>query len=170
MKCRDGKEYHALSVRNCLAAIWCYLNENLALEELVDILNLKVFYDLSTIVNEKLKILSLAGLGEHNGANGLMITEVEQILVHPIMQHNSPEELLRHVVFYNAILLALRGGEHQDLKISNFVKRFDGGLDVKLYRSKTNQRGLNDHDGQAEMISYLTISILLMIMSFFFTK
>ncbi|CAG8707891.1 13643_t:CDS:2, partial [Cetraspora pellucida] len=95
IKRRDGKDYHASSIRNCMAAIWRHLNEHSALEKPVDILNPKVFYDLNTIMNGKLKMLSLAGLGERNGADGLLITEVEQILAHPTMQRNYSEGLLR---------------------------------------------------------------------------
>ncbi|CAG8796428.1 12628_t:CDS:2, partial [Cetraspora pellucida] len=64
----------------------------------------------------------------------------------------------------------LRGGEHQDLKIDNFVKRVDGGIDVKLFRSKTNQRGLNDRDGQAEMISLPNNKQIIDDYEFYFTK
>ncbi|CAG8834680.1 5781_t:CDS:2, partial [Cetraspora pellucida] len=41
IKRRNGKDYHASSIRNCMAAIWRHLNEHSALEKPVDILNLK---------------------------------------------------------------------------------------------------------------------------------
>ena len=53
---------------------------------------------------------------------------------------------------YNAIILGLRGGKHSLIKANNFKKRKDGGFDVYIYRSKTNQWGLNDH-GKAEILT-----------------
>ncbi len=40
---------------------------------------------------------------------------------------------------YNAIILGLRGGKHSLIKANNFKKHKDGGFDVHIYRSKTNQ-------------------------------
>ena len=88
----------------------------------VEILNPKVYFDLNATVNGKLKNLTAKGLGERAGSDGLTLQEVEQILSHHTMQCNNPEGLLRRIFFYNSILLALRGGEHHDLRIDNFVK------------------------------------------------
>ncbi|CAG8780082.1 2085_t:CDS:1, partial [Cetraspora pellucida] len=136
----------------------------------VNILNSKVFYELNTVINRKIKTLSYAGLGECNGADDLTINEVEQILEHPTMQCTSSEGLLHCISFYNSILLALYNGEHQDLLISNFVKRFNGGINVKLYRSKTNQRGLNNSDTQAETISLPSIKSIIADYKCYFIK
>ncbi len=46
--------------------------------------------------------------------------------------------------FHNAIILGLRGGEHSSIMTDDFKKCKDGGFDVYIYRSKTNQRELNN--------------------------
>ncbi|CAG8750873.1 13153_t:CDS:2, partial [Cetraspora pellucida] len=75
MKRRDGGEYHASSVRSCLAAIWRYLNQHSVMEKPVDILNPKVYFDLNQVINRKLKNLSAKGFGEKTGADGLTMNE-----------------------------------------------------------------------------------------------
>ncbi|CAG8504121.1 3245_t:CDS:1, partial [Cetraspora pellucida] len=85
IKCRDGKEYHASLIKNCMAAIWCHLNKKLGLVKSVNILNPKIFYKFNTVINGKIKTLSYAGLGKCNSADSLIINEVEQILEHPMI-------------------------------------------------------------------------------------
>lgn len=67
------------------------------------------------------------------------------------MDGSTPERLLRRVFFHNATILGLRDGEHSFITADDFKKRKDGGFDVYIYRSKTNQRGLNNH-GQADIL------------------
>ncbi|RIB15501.1 hypothetical protein C2G38_2192216 [Gigaspora rosea] len=126
-----GGDYYASSVRSCMAAIWRHLNMNSVMEKPVDILNPKVYFELNEVINRKLKNLTAKGLGEHVGADGLMLKEVKQILDYPTMQHDIPEGL------------------------------FDSGLDVKLFRSKTNQRDLNNPDTQAEELRYSDSVVIL---------
>ncbi|CAG8681223.1 18212_t:CDS:2 [Cetraspora pellucida] len=126
---KDGDEYHASSIWNCMAAIWRHLNQHSVMPKPVEILNPKVYFDLNTIINGKLKNLSAKGLGE-----------------------------------------PLRGGEHLDLRIDNFVKRFDGEIDIKLYRLKMNQQGLGNYDGQAEVISLPNIKSIIDDYEFYFVK
>ncbi|KAF0495077.1 zinc finger mym-type protein 2-like [Gigaspora margarita] len=59
--------------------------------------------------------------------------------------------LLNRVFFYNAIFLALYGGEHYTIMVNHFKKRKNGSFDVFIYKSKTNQRGLNNF-GSADKI------------------
>ncbi|CAG8596643.1 3558_t:CDS:2 [Funneliformis mosseae] len=51
---------------------------------------------------------------------------------------------LKRIFFYNAIFLGLRGGEHYKLKFSHFHKKYDGGYDVNITRSKIKQGGIED--------------------------
>ncbi|RIB09671.1 hypothetical protein C2G38_2208146 [Gigaspora rosea] len=60
--------------------------------------------------------------------------------------------------------------EHQGLRIDNFVKRINGGFGVKLYRLKTNQRGIGDYNGQAEVISLPNIKSIIDNYEFYFVK
>ena len=46
--------------------------------------------------------------------------------------------------------MGLRGGEHHLLNAFSFKKRNDGGYDVIIYRSKTNQRGFISNKGKAD--------------------
>ncbi|CAG8616263.1 13962_t:CDS:2, partial [Cetraspora pellucida] len=142
MKRKDSGEYHASSV----------------------------YFDLNQVINEKVKDLSAQGLGKRVGADGLTLSEVEQILDHPMMQRNMPEGLLRRIFFYNATLLALCGGEHYTLQINSFIKRFDDDIDVKLFKSKTNQRGFENYNAQAEAISLPNIKSIVNDYEFYFVK
>ncbi|CAJ0647789.1 9135_t:CDS:2 [Entrophospora sp. SA101] len=47
----------------------------------------------------------------------------------------------------------LRGGEHQTLKINNFLKRCDGRIDIQLFKSKTNRRSLDNPEAQAKTLA-----------------
>ncbi|CAJ0758231.1 4385_t:CDS:2, partial [Entrophospora sp. SA101] len=85
-------------------------------------------------------------------SDGIALQEVRMILSHPSFQKTTPEGFLRHIFFYNSILLALRGGEHQTLKINNFLKRCDGRIDIQLFKSKTNRRSLDNPEAQAKNI------------------
>ncbi|RIB21855.1 hypothetical protein C2G38_2175501 [Gigaspora rosea] len=153
MKKTDGTSYHTLSFRNCAAALWRHLNEKPMLPKQIDLLNPKAFYLFNETLNGKLKTLALKELGEHNGADSLTLQKVKAILSHPSLQKSTPEGLLKRIFFYNSIFLALRGGEHQTLQINNFIKRHDGGIDAQLFNSKTNQHGLDNPKGQAELIN-----------------
>nr|CAG8479634.1 10354_t:CDS:2 [Entrophospora candida] len=99
-------------------------------------------------------------------SDGLTLQEVRMIL----SQKTTPEGFSRHIFFYNSILLALRGGEHRTLKINNFLKRCDGGIDIQLFKSKTNQRGLDNPEAQAEVISLPNIKDIINDYEFYFTK
>ncbi|CAG8824356.1 30532_t:CDS:1, partial [Racocetra persica] len=64
----------------------------------------------------------------------------------------------------------LYGRKHQDLKVNNFVKRYDGGINIKLFRSKINQRGLSNNNAQAETISLPNIKEIIDDYELYFTK
>nr|CAG8575819.1 7771_t:CDS:2 [Entrophospora candida] len=145
MKKIDRTPYHASSIQNS-------------------------FYLFNETLNGKLKTLTSKGLDEHNEADGLTLQEVRMILSHPSFQKTTPEGFSRHIFVYNSILLALRGGEHRTLKINNFLKRCDGGIDIQLFKSKTNQRGLDNPEAQAEVISLPNIKDIINDYEFYFTK
>ena len=56
------------------------------------------------------------------------------------------------MLFYNALLLGIRGKEHFAFLLEDFKKRDDGGFTVYIYRSKTNQRGAFGNRGKADKI------------------
>ncbi|PKK69002.1 hypothetical protein RhiirC2_749158, partial [Rhizophagus irregularis] len=89
-----------------------------------------------------IKLLTDQGLGEIHGADAFTQDEIRKIINHTTMQPDSPKGLIRRIFWHNAFELALRGGEHYNLKIQQFKKRKDGGIDVTFYRSKCNQRSL----------------------------
>lgn len=151
MKQKNGEEYATSSVKASIAAFYRHLNKNSVIKH-VNIYDTNIFITLSETASGKIKYLSDLGYGETKGSDGLNFSEIRQILSHKFMDGSTPERLLRWVFFHNAIILGLRGGEHSLIKANNFKKRNDGGFDVYIYRSKTNQRGLNDH-GKAEILT-----------------
>ena len=74
------------------------------------------------------------------------------IFKHPQLDKSTPEGLLYHVFFRNAIFLLLRGGEHYKLLASNFKKKNDDGFIVCLYELKANQRNINWSEVQADIL------------------
>ncbi|CAB5186642.1 unnamed protein product [Rhizophagus irregularis] len=66
--------------------------------------------------------------------------------------------------------LALRGGEHYNLKIQQFKKRKDGGIDVTFYRSKCNQRFLSESNSKAEVISIPADNAVIQDYELYFSK
>ncbi|GET03096.1 hypothetical protein GLOIN_2v1768727 [Rhizophagus clarus] len=104
-----------------------------------DINNKNVYPDLYNAITGKIKILTKSGFGESRGADAFTESEIQLIVNHPAMQTDSSKGLLHCIFWHNAFELALRGGEHYDLKIQHFVKRKDGGIDVIFYQSKCNQ-------------------------------
>ena len=77
------------------------------------------------------------------------------------MDGSTPRRLLFRIFFYNAIILGLRGGEHSCLMTEDFKKRTDGGFDVWIFRSKTNQRANTNHRGKGEKLIIPNNSILI---------
>ncbi|CAG8759485.1 15263_t:CDS:2, partial [Racocetra fulgida] len=118
------------SVSSLLAAIWA----------------IKRFYNSN---------LSEKGYSETNGSDSLSIEEIQQILQHEATSKDTPDGLLNRVFFYNAIFIALQSDEHYTLMANHFQKRKNGGFDVFIYKSKTNQHGLKNL-GSADKISIST--------------
>lgn len=86
------------------------------------------------------------------------------------MQPDSPKGLIRRIFWHNAFELALRGGEHYNLKIQQFKKRKDGGIDVTFYRSKCNQRSLSESNSKAEVISIPADNAVIQDYELYFSK
>jgi len=86
------------------------------------------------------------------------------------MQPDTPKGLLRRVFWHNAFELALRGGEHYDLKIQHFVKRKDGGIDVIFYQPKCNQIRLSNSNPKSEVISIPPNENVIKDYELYFTK
>jgi len=88
-------------------------------------------------------------------SDALTVDEIIQILNHQKMDSSTPR-----IFFYNAVLLGLCGGEHSSLMIDDFKKRPDGGFDVWIFRSKTNQRVNTNHREKGEKLILPDNSIL----------
>ncbi|GES80012.1 hypothetical protein GLOIN_2v1470960 [Rhizophagus clarus] len=134
MKKSNGKEYSVNSVRAAVAAINRHLQRY------------------SKVENGKVKFLTDLGHGEVKGADTFTDEEIQQILPHICMDGSTPARLLKRLFFFNACILGLCGSEHYLLNASSFKKRKDGGYDVIIYRSKTNQRGFISNKGKADYL------------------
>ncbi|GET55041.1 activating transcription factor 7-interacting protein 1 isoform X1 [Rhizophagus irregularis DAOM 181602=DAOM 197198] len=117
-----------------------------------------------------IKLLTDQGLGEIHGADAFTQDEIRKIINHPTMQPDSPKGLIRRIFWHNAFELALRGGEHYNLKIQQFKKRKDGGIDVTFYRSKCNQRSLSESNSKAEVISIPADNAVIQDYELYFSK
>ncbi|CAG8518840.1 7282_t:CDS:2 [Funneliformis mosseae] len=104
------------------------------------------------VINGKFKQLVKQGLGERRAAFFLSESKVAIIFKHSQLDKSTPEGLLYHVFFRNAIFLLLRGDEHYKLLASNFKKKNDSGFTVCLYESKANQRNINRSETQANIL------------------
>jgi hypothetical protein len=149
MKKNNGEEYSVNSVRAAVAAINRHLQRHSKVEK-VDLYDLSTFRSFIEVTSGKIKFLTDLGHGEVKGADAFTDGEIQQILSHICMDGSTPARLLRRLFFFNVCLLGLRGGEHHLLNASSFKKRDDGGYDVVIYRSKTNQRGFISNKGKAD--------------------
>lgn len=172
MRKKDGSEYHVSSVNSCMFAINRHLNNKSVLSKPINIMDKDQYYKLWQILNGKVKSLVSQGHGERNGADGFTEDDLLQILDHPAMSGNDPASLLYRIFFVNAIFLGLRGGEHFNLQLQNFIRRKDkyGGFDVIIYKSKTNQRGANNIESQGDKLYIPEIPSIIEMYENYFTK
>ncbi|CAG8779205.1 2260_t:CDS:2, partial [Racocetra fulgida] len=151
----DGSSYSVSSLLAAIQAINRFYNSSTSKIKPVNLCDWQAFPNLWEILDGKIKDLSEKGYSETNGSDLLSIEEIQQILQHEATLKDTLNGLLNWVFFYNAIFLALRGGEHYTLMANHFQKRKDGGFNVFIYKSKTNQRGLKNLDS-ADKISIPT--------------
>ncbi|GES85691.1 zinc finger MYM-type protein 2-like [Rhizophagus clarus] len=172
MRKKDGSEYHVSSVNSCMFAINRHLNNKSVLSKPINIMDKDQYYKLWQILNGKVKSLVSQGRGERNGADGFTEDDLLQIFDHPAMSGNDPASLLYRIFFFNAIFLGLRGGEHFNLQLQNFIRRKDkyGGFDVIIYKSKTNQRGANNIESQGDKLYIPEIPSIIETYENYFTK
>ncbi|PKC06774.1 kinase-like protein [Rhizophagus irregularis] len=140
-KQQNGAEYSVQSIKSARFAIARHINTYSKIRP-QEITNKNIYSELYNAITGKIKLLTDQGLGEIHGADAFTQDEIRKIINHPTMQPDSPKGLIRRIFWHNAFELALRGGEHYNLKIQQFKKRKDGGIDVTFYRSKCNQRSL----------------------------
>ncbi|CAB5363763.1 unnamed protein product [Rhizophagus irregularis] len=119
---------------------------------------------------KSIKLLTDQGLGKIHGADAFTQDEIRKIINHTTMQPDLPKGLIRRIFWHNAFELALRGGEHYNLKIQQFKKRKDGGIDVTFYRSKCNQRSLSESNSKAEVISIPADNAVIQDYELYFSK
>ncbi|GBC04743.1 hypothetical protein RclHR1_05840004 [Rhizophagus clarus] len=112
-----------------------------------------IFPDLHDVLHGKLRDLQEHDFGETLGSVAINSQQIHQILHHPKITTDNPEGLLYHVFFRLSIILAMREGEHYQLKISQFKSNENGGLKFFRYISKNNQRGIQ---GELRNCSSLT--------------
>ncbi|GET03089.1 zinc finger MYM-type protein 2-like [Rhizophagus clarus] len=126
-KRQNGKDYSVQSIKAARFAIARHINLYSKIHP-QDINNKNVYADLYNAVTGKIKILTKSGFGKSHGADAFTESEIQLIVNHPAMQTDSSKGLLHRIFWHNAFELALRGGEHYDLKIQHFVKRKDGEI------------------------------------------
>ncbi|GET03105.1 zinc finger MYM-type protein 2-like [Rhizophagus clarus] len=127
-KQQNGKDYSVQSIKAARFAIARHINLYSKIRP-QDINNKNVYPDLyNNAITGKIKILTKSGFGESRGADAFTESEIQLTVNHSAMQTDSPKGLLRRIFWHNAFELALRGGEHYDLKIQHFVKRKDGEI------------------------------------------
>jgi hypothetical protein len=150
MKKKDGSEYKATSVKQSVDALNRYLLHHSPVLQ-VNLHDKYMFPDLHNVLHGKLRDLQEHGFGETSGSIAINPQQIQQILQHPKMAISNPEGLLYHVFFCLSIILAMRGGEHYQLKVNQFKSDGHNGLQFFRYISKNNQRGIQG--GQAHVIS-----------------
>ena len=168
-KQRNGTEYSVQSIKSARFAIARHINMHSKIRP-QEITNKNVYSELHNAITGKVRILTDQGLGEIHGADAFTQEEIRSIINHSTMQTDSPRGLIRRVFWHNAFELALRGGEHYNLKIHQFKKRKDGGIDVIFYRSKCNQRSLNESNSKAEIISIPADNVIIQDYELYFNK
>ncbi|CAB5191088.1 unnamed protein product [Rhizophagus irregularis] len=168
-KQQNGAEYSVQSIKSARFAIARHINTYSKIRP-QEITNKNIYSELYNAITGKIKLLTDQGLGEIHGADAFTQDEIRKIINHPTMQPDSPKGLIRRIFWHNAFELALRGGEHYNLKIQQFKKRKDGGIDVTFYRSKCNQRSLSESNSKAEVISIPADNAVIQDYELYFSK
>ncbi|CAG8597062.1 17383_t:CDS:2 [Racocetra persica] len=137
MKKKDRNEYKTNSVKQAVDAISRYLLYNSPISS-VNLHDQYMFSDLYDVLHNKMCDLQEHGFGEVSGSIALNSNQVQEILQHSMISHSSPLNLLYHVFFHLSIILAMRGGEHYELKVDQF---------------KSDDYGVGLQKGQAHVIS-----------------
>ena len=150
MKRNDGSEYKAVSIKQAVDALNRYLLCHSPILQ-INLHDRYMFPDLHNVLHGKMRDLQERGFGETSGSVAISPQQIHQILQHPRMSTSSPESLLYRVFFRLSIILAMRGGEHYQLKIDQFKSDGHDGLQFFRYISKNNQRGIQG--GNAQIIS-----------------
>ncbi|CAB5388598.1 unnamed protein product [Rhizophagus irregularis] len=143
-KQQNGAEYSVQSIKSARFAIARHINTYSKIRP-QEITNKNIYSELYNAITGKIKLLTDQGL-------------------------DSPKGLIRRIFWHNAFELALRGGEHYNLKIQQFKKRKDGGIDVTFYRSKCNQRSLSESNSKAEVISIPADNAVIQDYELYFSK
>ncbi|CAB4424341.1 unnamed protein product [Rhizophagus irregularis] len=143
-KQQNGAEYSVQSIKSARFAIARHINTYSKIRP-QEITNKNIYSELYNAITGKIKLLT------------------DQVL-------DSPKGLIRRIFWHNAFELALRGGEHYNLKIQQFKKRKDGGIDVTFYRSKCNQRSLSESNSKAEVISIPADNAVIQDYELYFSK
>ncbi|CAB5096651.1 unnamed protein product [Rhizophagus irregularis] len=146
----DLNEYKATSVKQSVDALNRYLLHLSPIPQ-INLHDKYMFPDLHDVLHGKLRDLQEHGFGETLDSVSINSQQIQQILQHPKITTDNPEGLLYRVFFRLSIILAMRGGEHYQLKINQFKSDENGGLKFFRYISKNNQRGIQG--GQAHIIS-----------------
>ena len=137
MKTKDGNKYKATSIKQSVDALNRYLLHHSPIPQ-VNLHDKYMFPDLHNVLHGKMRDLQEQGLGEKSGSAAINSQQIQQILHHPKMATNNPQSLLYRVFFRMSIILAMRGGEHYQLKINQFKSDGSGGLQFFHYTSKNN--------------------------------
>ncbi|CAB5369957.1 unnamed protein product [Rhizophagus irregularis] len=143
-KQQNGTEYSVQSIKSARFAIARHINTYSKIRP-QEITNKNIYSELYNAITGKIKLLTDQGL-------------------------DSPKGLIRRIFWHNAFELALRGEEHYNLKIQQFKKRKDGGIDVTFYKSKCNQRSLSESNSKAEVISIPADNAVIQDYELYFSK
>ncbi|CAG8842608.1 11363_t:CDS:1, partial [Racocetra persica] len=151
MKKKDSGEYKANSIKQAVDTISRFFLYNSPIQ--VNLHDQYLFPDLYTVLHGKMRDLQEHGFGETRGSIALNSQQIQEILQHPKIDRSNPVNLLYHIFIYLSIILAMRSGEHYQLKVNQFKIDRQDGLQFFHYTSKNNQRGLKK--GQAQVILIL---------------
>ncbi|CAB5181263.1 unnamed protein product [Rhizophagus irregularis] len=163
MKMKNGSEYKATSVKQSVDALNRYLLHLSPIPQ-INLHDKYMFPDLHDVLHEKLRDLQKHGFGETLGSVAINSQQIQQILQHPKITTDNPEGLLYHVFFRLSIILAMRGGEHYQLKINQFKsdENTDNNgpcSDIQLYLSKRSPSGDENFYLQLNNTSWLETNI-----------
>jgi hypothetical protein len=136
------KEYAPFSLHNTINCIAAYLLDNTLNTDKYNLASKQEFRDLWKTLDGKMKLLKKNGKITHHH-DPLTNMEIEAIFKHDAISATHPQGLQYRVFMWCCLLFAPRGGEHAEMRMSQFFFTSNGGLQFTKFSQKNDQGGID---------------------------
>lgn len=139
---RNGDEYAPSSLRNAINCLAMYLLDHPLNINKYNLASKQEFRDLWKTLDGKMKQLKKIGkVARHH--DPLTREEIQAIFQHEATSISHPQGLQYRIFMWCCLLFAPRGGEHSEMRVSQFIFTQTGGLQFTKFSQKNDQGGID---------------------------